>query len=52
MIAIIVLGTWGGIKIDERYPNKYSLGTVCLSMFSVGIAMVFAVRQAKKMSKD
>lgn len=52
MIAIIVLGTWGGVKLDEKYPNKYSLGTVICSMLSVAIAMVYAVRKAKNFSNS
>jgi len=52
MIVIIVLGTWGGVKLDEKFPNKYSVGTIVCSMASVTIAMVYAVMQAKKFNKD
>jgi hypothetical protein len=45
MLAIIVLGTLGGVKLDEAYPNDYSLFTIICSLASVGIAMYFVVQQ-------
>ncbi|AVI50641.1 MAG: ATPase F0F1 [Flavobacterium sp.] len=56
MIAIIVLGTFGGIKLDEIYPNEYSLFTIICSLLAVGISMYFVVKQvtdfSKKQDKD
>lgn len=52
MIAIIVLGTYGGIELDEKYPNEYKLYTLTLSVVSVIIALVYVVRRALKVSKN
>jgi len=56
MIAIILLGTFGGIKLDEIYPNKYSLFTVICSLVAVGISMYIVIKQvtdfSKKQDKD
>lgn len=56
MIAIILLGTFGGIKLDELFPNEYSAFTIILSLVAVGISMYFVVRQvtdfSKKQEKD
>jgi hypothetical protein len=51
MIAIIGLGTYGGFKLDERYPNKHSLFTIICSLASVGIAMYFVIKQVLDVSK-
>ena len=45
MIAIIGLGTYGGVKLDEKYPNEHSLFTIILSLLSVAIAMYYVIRQ-------
>jgi len=45
MIAIISLGTYGGFKLDEKYPNELSLFTIICSLASVGIAMYFVIKQ-------
>jgi len=51
MIAIIGLGTYGGFKLDEKYPNEHSLFTIICSLVSVGIAMYFVIKQASDVSK-
>jgi len=45
MVAIIVLGSFGGVKLDETYPNKYSIFTILCSLASVGISMYYVIRQ-------
>ncbi|MEM7085958.1 MAG: AtpZ/AtpI family protein [Bacteroidota bacterium] len=45
MIAIIALGSYGGVKLDEAYPNKYSLWSIGCSFASVIIAMVYIIRR-------
>jgi len=45
MIAIIGLGTYGGVKLDEKYPNEHSLFTIILSLTSVAIAMYYVIKQ-------
>ena len=52
MIAIIVLGTYGGVKLDESYPNKYSLFTVICSLVAVALSMYYAVTQVTGFSKN
>ena len=51
MIAIIGLGSYGGVKLDEVYPNKYSLFTIVCSLASVAIAMYFVIKQVGDASK-
>ena len=52
MIAIILLGTYGGMKLDESHPNDYSIYTVICSLLSVGIAMYFVIKQVNKYTRD
>jgi hypothetical protein len=51
MIAIIGLGTYGGVKLDEIYPNNYSIFTIICSLASVGAAMYYVIRQVNDISK-
>lgn len=46
MIAIISLGTYIGLKLDEKYPNDLSLFTIALSLISVIITMFYVIKQA------
>ena len=52
MFAIIGIGSFAGVKLDERFPNKYSLYTVFLSLFSVILAIFIVVRRIISSSKD
>lgn len=45
MMAIIGLGTYGGVKLDEAYPNKHSIYTILLSLASVVMAMYYVMKQ-------
>lgn len=49
MIIIIGVGCYGGMKLDEAFPNRYSLYTLILSLVSVVIAMVVAIKQGRSM---
>lgn len=51
MIAIIVLGTYGGIKLDENYPNDYHTFTLICSLLSVAIALYIVIKRATNISK-
>jgi len=51
MLAIIALGTYGGVQLDKAYPNKYSVFTLICSLTAVGIAMYFVIKQVAKKSK-
>ena len=45
MIAIIVLGTFGGVKLDNAFPNEHSLWTIICSFAAVIIAMIYIIRR-------
>jgi len=51
MIAIIALGTYGGIKLDEKYPNDNSTFTLICSLVSVAIALYIVIKRATNISK-
>lgn len=51
MIAIIVIGSYGGVKLDEAFPNEYSAWTIVCSFLSVIVAMVYIIRRVNT-SKD
>ncbi|WP_420323057.1 AtpZ/AtpI family protein [Flagellimonas sp.] len=51
MIAIIGGGTYLGVFLDEKFPNKHSIYTVICSLFAVLISIYFVIRQIIKMSK-
>jgi len=50
MIAIIGLGTYGGLKLDEAYPNDYHTFTLICSLLSVAIALYIVIRRATNIS--
>ncbi|GMN07808.1 hypothetical protein MTsPCn5_31970 [Croceitalea sp. MTPC5] len=50
MIAIIGGGTYLGVFLDDKFPNKHNIYTVICSLFAVLIAIYFVVRQIIKMS--
>ncbi|TVZ56343.1 putative F0F1-ATPase subunit (Ca2+/Mg2+ transporter) [Lutibacter sp. Hel_I_33_5] len=52
MLAIIAIGTFVGVKLDEKYPNKNNLFTLILSLTSVILAIVFVIRRILAMSKE
>jgi len=45
MIAIIALGSYGGVKLDEIYPNEHSLWTIGCSFAAVIVAMIYIIRR-------
>jgi len=44
MIAIIVVATWGGIKLDKLAAFENPVFTVILSLLGVFAAIYFAVK--------
>ncbi len=48
MAAIIGLGIWGGIKLDELLVLKFPVFTVVLSVVSVGAAIYHAIKDLLK----
>ncbi|WP_273289670.1 AtpZ/AtpI family protein [Winogradskyella sp.] len=52
MFAIIGVGTYAGVKLDEYYPNKHNLYTIILSLLSVVCSIVFVIRRIIAASKE
>lgn len=52
MFAIIGIGTFIGVKIDEKYTNEHNLFTVFLSLTSVIVAIFIAIRRIIAASKE
>lgn len=52
MIAIIALGTFIGVKLDERYPNKNDIYTVTLATLAVVLSIYIAIKQIIKLTKE
>ncbi|HEU4496045.1 MAG TPA: AtpZ/AtpI family protein [Flavobacterium sp.] len=51
-MGIIIFGfTYAGMWLDERYPNKFSVWTIVLCLFSVGLALYNVIRQVKNLDK-
>lgn len=51
MFVIIGLGTYIGVKLDEKIPNKYQGFTITLSLISVLLAIFFVIRKIISNSK-
>jgi len=49
MVAIILLGVFGGVKLDEYINIEFPVFTVVLALLSVMIAIYFAVKDFIKM---
>jgi len=45
MLGIIAVGTYIGVKLDERYPNESDWFTLGLTLFSVIGAIVYVIRR-------
>ncbi len=52
MIAVIALGSYGGVKLDETYPDLYPIFTLVCSLASVAIAMYLVIKQVGKTSNQ
>ena len=52
MIVVIGLGVYGGIKLDQKYPNKYRLFTIILSLSAIAIALYSVIRQVSDFTKN
>ncbi len=52
MVAIITIGTFVGVKLDEKYPNKYNIYSIIFSLTSVIMAIVFVIRRIIAASKN
>ena len=52
MFAIISVGTFIGVKLDENYPNKHNLYTLILSLGSVIMSIIYVIRRIIVGSKN
>ena len=52
MAAIIAVGTFVGVKLDEKYPNDTNLFTLILTLLSVILSISFVIRRVISVSKD
>ena len=48
MIAIILIGVFAGIKLDEYFELETSIFTLVLTLFSVAASMVVVIREISK----
>ena len=51
MGAIIAIGTFAGVKLDEKYPNKHNLFTLVLTLTSVITSIIYLIRRIIANSK-
>ncbi|MFC3876152.1 AtpZ/AtpI family protein [Winogradskyella maritima] len=51
MVAIIAVGTFVGVKLDERYPNENNLYTLGCVLFAVVASIVYVIRRIIALSK-
>jgi len=52
MFAIIAVGTFIGVKLDENYPNEYNLYTLILTLSSVIASIIYVIRRIIAASKN
>ena len=48
MLVIILLGIWGGVKLDEWIDFQFPLFTVLFSFISVGLAIYVVIKDLIK----
>jgi hypothetical protein len=48
MLVIILIGIWGGVKLDELVSFEFPLFTVLLSFISVGLAIYVVIKDLIK----
>lgn len=52
MGVTIGLGAFVGVKLDEKYPNKYSAYTIIFSLLGVFISLYALIKQLQKLNKN
>ena len=52
MFAIIGVGAFAGVKLDDYLGNDNNLYTIILSLIAVFAAMFYVIRSILKMSKE
>ena len=48
MLAIILVGVYGGVKLDELVSWKFPIFTIILSILSVFLAIYYVIRDLLK----
>jgi membrane protein DedA with SNARE-associated domain len=52
MGVTIGIGVFAGRKLDESFPNKYSVYTIIFSLLGVFIALYAVIKQLQNMNKN
>ena len=52
MAATIFIGTFIGVKLDEKYPNEYSAYTLIFSLVFVLVSLYTVIKQISNISKN
>ncbi len=52
MVGIIFIGSFLGVKLDEKFPNEYNWFTIGLSLLSVILSIIIVIRNINLASKD
>jgi F0F1-type ATP synthase assembly protein I len=52
MGAIIAVGAFIGVALDEKYPNENNLFTLILTLFSVILSVFYVIKRIISASKD
>ena len=48
MLAVIVIGVFIGLKLDETYPNQYSIFTLIFALISISLSIYYTISQVSK----
>lgn len=52
MVVIILLGVFGGIKLDEKVTGiEFPLFTIIFSLLAIGLALYYTIKDLLKMNK-
>ena len=52
MAVTIFIGTFIGVKLDEKYPNENNLFTLAFSLIFVFAALYTVIKQVKNISEQ
>lgn len=52
MLAVILIGVFGGQKLDEMFENTNSVFTIICSLLSVFAAIYIAIKDFIRIGKD
>lgn len=52
MVGIIFIGSFVGVKLDQKFPNENNWFTISFSLASVILSIVMVIRNINSASKD